>query len=402
MKQATGTFCTIFPAYKDYHFYKDPGQIPYRISKLGYESTLICYGDRKSLQETQKYLKIKCFPYLYRKFNIAIILYLFFRGKRIDVLNTFHLTWSSLLFVFIYKAVNRRGFAYLKLDNCAYLGVYPWEENIADTHSVSSGRTTFKGRLKNKIAGRFFLKKVDLWSIEDDYSRDHFKKKYEFFRGKLITIYNGHTSDLPGSPALCGFEEKEKIILTAGRLGTFQKATEVLLDAFRLVAEQSDFQLHLAGPVETSFRKYIEDYFSNDPSLKERVFFHGALGRDELYGLYCRSKIFCMSSRYEGMAIVFPEAMYYGNAIVTTWPVSVKELVEKNNLGITVEKDDRDALSGALLTLIGDDALRQGMAERAHEVATSLLNWDKIIHGLDIEIKTRKDFEKSKSHDSIN
>lgn len=396
MKQVAGTFCTVFPAYRDYHFYKDPGQIPYRISKLGYESTLICYGDRRSLQETQKYLKIRCFPNLYGKFNMAIILYLIFRGKKIDILNTFHLTWSSLLFVFIYKAVNRRGFAYLKLDNCAYSGVYPWEENIAETSSVSSGKTTIKERLKNRISGRFFLKKVDLWSIEDDYSRDYFEKKYEFFRGKLITVYNGHTSDLPGSPARYGFEEKENIILTAGRLGTFQKATEVLLDAFRTVAEQSDFQLHLAGAVAAPFGKWIEGYFNDYPGLKERVIFHGALGRPELYRLYCRSSIFCLSSRYEGMAIVFPEAMYYGNAIVTTRHVSVRELVEKNNLGITVEKDDPDALSGALLTLIGDDTLRQGMAERAHEVANSLLNWGNIIRGLDREIKTRIGIEKCK------
>ncbi|MBE0679015.1 MAG: glycosyltransferase family 4 protein, partial [Bacteroidales bacterium] len=168
------------------------------------------------------------------------------------------------------------------------------------------------------------------------------------------------------------------------------------------VAEQSDFQLHLAGLVATPFGKWIDGYFNDYPGLKERVILHGELGRQELYRLYCRSSIFCMSSRYEGMAIVFPEAMYYGNAIVTTWPVSVKELVEKNNLGITVEKDDRDALSGALLTLIGDDTLRQGMAERAFEVANSLLNWDKIIRSLDSEIKTRIDFEKNKSQDSSN
>ena len=78
MKIRNGTFCTIFPGYKDFHFYKDPGQIPYRFSKLGYTSTLVCYGRGHDFPETEKYLKITCITdrYLSRKFNSGIIFYL--------------------------------------------------------------------------------------------------------------------------------------------------------------------------------------------------------------------------------------------------------------------------------------------------------------------------------------
>ena len=111
MKTRNGTFCTIFPGYKDFHFYKDPGQVPYRFSKLGYTSTLVCYGKEHDFPETEKYLKITCITdrYLSRKFNLGIIFYLLCNSRKIDILNTFHLAWSSLLFVFIYKVINRKG-----------------------------------------------------------------------------------------------------------------------------------------------------------------------------------------------------------------------------------------------------------------------------------------------------
>jgi hypothetical protein len=264
MKIRNGTFCTIFPGYKDFHFYKDPGQVPYRFSKLGYTSTLVCYGSGHDFPETEKYLKITCIPdrYLSRKFNSGIIFYLLCNSRKIDILNTFHLTWSSLLFAFIYKVINRKGFAYIKLDNCAFSGIYPWAIDVEKQRSVHIRDLNFKRRLKGFIARRLLISKADLWSIEDEYSKDLFESKYSFFKGKLVTVYNGHTSDLPGAVGICNIADKEDIIMTAGRLGTFQKATDVILDAFKTVAAKSTYNLH-CGSVEPSFQSYIEKCSGN-------------------------------------------------------------------------------------------------------------------------------------------
>lgn len=391
MKIRNGTFCTVFPGYKDFHFYKDPGQVPYRFSKLGYTSTLVCYGRGHDFPETEKYLKVTCIPdrYLSRKFNSGIIFYLLCNSRKIDILNTFHLTWSSLLFVFLYKVIHRKGFAYIKLDNCALSGIYSWEIDIEKHRSGHTRDVDFKRRLKNCIARRLLIKKADLWSVEDEYSKDLLESKYSFFKGKLITVYNGHTSDLPGAVGICNIEGKEDIIMTAGRLGTFQKATDVMLDAFKTVAAQSKYNLHLAGPVEPSFQSYIEKYRQANPSLCSRVFFHGPLGREELQRLYCRSKLFCMPSRYEGMAIVFPEAMYYMNAIVTTGNVSLKPLIDKFRIGLVVEKDNPEDLAEALLKLINEKEKREQMAHRAYEISSTILNWNNIIETLQTEIDNR-------------
>lgn len=391
MKARNSTFCTIFPGYKDFHFYKDPGQVPYRFSKLGYTSTLVCYGNLYDFPETEKYLKITCIKdrYLSRKFNAGIIYYLLCNSRKIDILNTFHLTWSSLLFVFIYKVINRKGFSYIKLDNCAFSGIYPWEIEVEKQRPGHMRNVGFKSKVKSFIARNLFIKTADLWSVEDEDSKDLLESKYSFFKGNLITVYNGHTSDLPGSVGICNIADKEDIITTAGRLGTFQKGTDVMLDAYKKVAARSKYDLHLAGPVEPSFQSYIEKYRQANPSLNSRVFFQGPLGREELQRLYCRSKLFCMPSRYEGMAIVFPEAMYYMNAVITTGNVSLKPLIDKFGIGLVVEKDNPEDLAEALLKLINEKEEREQMARRAHEISSTILNWNNIIKTLQTEIDIR-------------
>lgn len=391
MKSQQGTFCTVFPNYRDFHFFKDPGQIPYRFSKMGYAAAVVCYGNDERLYESEKYLKVIKIPdnYRTRKFNSGIVKYLLFNSRKIDILNTFHFSWSSLLFIFIYKTLNRRGFAYLKLDHCVFARSPSERKGSRKNGTLSFGGTTAKSRVKYSVARKFFVRKVDLWSVEDIQSNEVLEAENDYLKGKLITVYNGHTSDLPGTVDFDDHNHKQDIILTAGRLGTIQKATEVLLEAFISVARATKYDLHLAGTVEPAFQAYIEKFLLDDPSLRERIILHGPLGRDELYRLYCRSRIFCLPSRFEGMAIVFPEAMYYGNAIVTTEDVSIKPLIEKYRFGLTVERDDVQALTGAIMKLINDRSLMDAMANRAREVSSTLLNWDSIIYDLRLEIEKR-------------
>jgi glycosyltransferase involved in cell wall biosynthesis len=96
-----------------------------------------------------------------------------------------------------------------------------------------------------------------------------------------------------------------------------------------------------------------------------------------------------MPSRYEGMAIVFPEAMYYMNAIVTTGNVSLKPLIDKFGIGLIVEKDNPEDLAEALLKLINEKEEREQMAHRAHEISSTILNWNNIIKALQAEINSR-------------
>jgi glycosyltransferase involved in cell wall biosynthesis len=393
MKERAASFCTLFPGYKDLHFYKDPGQIPYRLSLRGYDSRIVCFGKSGDFPVTGKHLRVDPLPdrCLSRKFNAGLILYLLKNSGKIDILNLFHYSWSSLLSAFIYKIVNRSGFVYLKIDDCVFAreGI---NAAVRDIDFLSLKGSGMKGRFKSHIASRFFTTKVDLWSIEDEKSREILEARYSFCKGKLITVYNGHTADLHGAPEYPGLSDKENIIVTAGRLGSFQKAVEVVLDAYTKVAEVSDYNLHLAGPSTPQFRTDLEKYLNDNPSLINRVFYHGALSRDDLYRLFNRSRILCLPSRFEGLAIVYPEAMYYGNVVVTTGHVALVPVIETYSTGLAVDRDDSSGLVQAILKLIFNPVQMDQMAEKAHIVSSAIFNWESIINGLVASIEQRNKY----------
>ncbi|MBU4401036.1 MAG: glycosyltransferase family 4 protein [Candidatus Aminicenantes bacterium] len=387
-------FFTIFPKYRDFHFFKDPGQLPFRFLKNGFDAAIICYQNEKDYPATNKHIPMKCITknYLTRKFNLGLIIYLLRMGRRIDILNMFHFTWQTLLLGYVYKMINHGGFLYIKMDNCHDSGNYPWETIFDPTIIVEDHfkhKDTFKLRLKHYLIKKMFVDKVDLWSVEDEESQKYYENKYPFFKNKLVTSYNGHAVDLIDRPPVKEFEEKENIILTAGRLGTHQKATEVLLEAFRIVAARLSWSLYLAGGIEPSFEKIILKFFTNNPELTGRVHFCGLVGKKELFELYNRSKIFCLASRFEGFAVVYPEAMYFGNAIITTPYSSLKEMIIKKKFGAIVEKDAPEALAECVLDLIGDEYKLREYADNARQLSATEFNWNEIVLKLKSNIEER-------------
>src|SRR5690606_8696614 len=114
------------------------------------------------------------------------------------------------------------------------------------------------------------------------------------------------------------FHEKENIILAVGRIGTYQKNTELLLEAL-LNVDLNNWKVFILGPIEENFTAYISNLFTAHPNLKDKIIFAGNItDRLELFGWYNRAKILCMTSRFEGFPITFSEALYFGNYIITT------------------------------------------------------------------------------------
>ena len=395
MKATGQTFCTVFPAYRDFHFYKDPGQIPFRFSRLGYTSLVVTLADDADVIASRSTLNIIAIKstFFNRRFNLGIVRYLLVKGRKINILNLFHFSWQSLLFATLYKKLNPGGFVYLKMDSSRYSGVYEWERNFAGSPDPASGPESgrsLKERIKNWLIRKYFTGNVDLWSVEDDHTNQVYQDQFSFLRGRLVTVYNGHSADLPGAENVRQFDEKEDIIITVGRLGAYQKGTELLLEAFRDIAGGNNFELHLAGPAEPGFEDTMNIYFANNPGLRNRVFLHGNLERDELFRLYNRSRILCMPSRFEGMALVFPEAMYYRNAVLTTPYVSPAGIIKEFKLGLVTGSAEPSQLADNLMMLIRDRSLMRKMADNAHDFALKNFNWDNIVRELDSEINRRR------------
>jgi glycosyltransferase involved in cell wall biosynthesis len=118
-------------------------------------------------------------------------------------------------------------------------------------------------------------------------------------------------------------DQKENIIITAGRIGTVQKNNVILVRAFAILADDfPDWKLYLAGGFDEKIKKKLmNDAFRGlrfSPDIFSRIIFTGGLGKTELYKLYAKAKIFALTSSSEGgTPNVFSESIENGCFFVT-------------------------------------------------------------------------------------
>jgi glycosyltransferase involved in cell wall biosynthesis len=78
-----------------------------------------------------------------------------------------------------------------------------------------------------------------------------------------------------------------------------------------------------------------------------------------------RAAIFCLPSHAEGLPMAMLEAMAAGKAIVTTGVGGIPDAVSDGENGLLVEPGQVAALADALARLLGDEAERRRLGERA-------------------------------------
>ena len=384
MKQKP-TFVTVFTETENFHLVKDVGQLPYFMYKTeGYDATLISYQNNVEyplINNEVDGLKLNFIPnkgrFLY--FELGVLYYLLNKSKSIAVLNLFHFKKDNILYLLIYKLVNPQGKAYIKLD----MDILFFKNYNAFLFS--------NYRIKNfilKALTSWIFKLTDLFSVETDQAKDYLLNVYPELQNKLICIPNGVDNlYLDKEIPIKAFQEKENIILTVGRIGTHQKNTELLLDALK-ITDLKDWKVYILGPIEESFKKYIADFYRESPQLENKIIFTGNItDRKELFDWYNRSKIFCLSSRYEGFPIAFPEALYFGNYLISSPVSSAEHITSKGKYG-TVAKADAHEFSNALQNSIEPGFLSSQRYEEIRRFSKDNFTWPGIVKKLADQIKS--------------
>ena len=384
MKQKP-TFVTVFTETENFHLVKDVGQLPYFMYKTeGYDATLISYQNNVEypfIDQEVNGLKLNFIPnkgrFLY--FELGVLYYLLNHSKSIAVLNLFHFKKDHILYLLIYKLVNPKGKAYIKLD----MDILFFKNYNAFLFS--------NYRIKNlilKALTSWIFKLTDLFSVETDQAKDYLLNVYPELQNKLICIPNGVDNlYLDKEIPIKAFQEKENIILTVGRIGTEQKNTALLLDALK-ITDLKDWKVYILGPIEESFKKYIADFYKEYPQLENKVIFTGNItDRKELFDWYNRSKIFCLSSRYEGFPIAFPEALYFGNYLISS-PVSSAEHITSNGKYGTVARADAHEFSKAIQNSIEPGFLSSQRYEEIRRFSKDNFTWPGIVKKLADQIKS--------------
>jgi glycosyltransferase involved in cell wall biosynthesis len=176
-------------------------------------------------------------------------------------------------------------------------------------------------------------------------------------------------------------QKKENIILTAGRIGTEQKANDVLMTAFASVADKlPSWKLRLAGPVQEEFSKFTDNYFKELPHLKKRIEFLGNItDKEKLYAEYSRAKIFALTSINEGGAPnVIAEALFHGCFTVTSEIDAARDITNDGKCGRSFPIGDFKALSEIFLKICPDEKIWRTAAENSIKYAKSHYDWDLI------------------------
>lgn len=156
----------------------------------------------------------------------------------------------------------------------------------------------------------------------------------------------------------------DSTVLFIGRLVAV-KGQAVLLDAAALLAEHGhkvNVILAGEGPLRPMLERYAEQL-----GLASQVSFPGAVGQEEIHGLYANASIFCLPSFAEGVPGVLMEAMAMELPVVSTRITGVPELVDDGHTGLLVAPGRVNLLVDALERLLVDPALCRRMGSAARE-----------------------------------
>lgn len=333
---------------------KDPFLVPYYLGKeMGSEVTILYSRFSENENLPTEYKGVKLIPFkVYGTWTtspwiryIHIYKYIIKNAKKIDIFMRFFMGRKSEISVMIYKLFNPHGKVYVKLDIDPY-SIYNGNEN-----------RNFFLRFLKRMWYQYYIKQVDVVSCETTEAQKRISRSNEpqyQFGDKLMIVPNGvnETAIEEMGFGNTAYANKENCMITIGRLGTYQKNTEMLLAALGKV-DMKDWKFYFVGSVENEFQKDIDNFYSLHPDKKERVIFTGMItDRQKLYEYLNRSKVFILSSRFESFAIVLAEAKRFMNYIVSTPVGAIYDVIENGKYGEIIAHDDIDGLSKVMQYII--------------------------------------------------
>ncbi len=182
------------------------------------------------------------------------------------------------------------------------------------------------------------------------------------------------------------FSTKEKVILTVGRIGIYEKNNELLLEAFANIAENfPEWTVRLVGKIsEKNFQIYLEQYFIRFPHLRNRVILTGEItNRNELAKEYQKASIFALTSRKEGgTPNVIAEALAAGCYIVTSSIDAAEDATDCGKCGDVFQNENTLALITVFRNLLNNQSKIQQGGHHALTYVKETFNFEKIVDRL--------------------
>lgn len=335
---------------------KDVVQVPLHLGKmLDYEVDICCgYNSKlktrvRQTEQTENNLHFVRGPLGHNALlRIPVhIGYLIRKAHHIDLLMCFHWRLETFCYILIYKFLHPYGKVYVKLDT-------------ETGREWDLTRSRCLSRLLRKKVYHSCLKQTDRLTCETSEIYRILTQSREFgkeLQYKLALMPNGF--DEKGWERLKmkerTFTQKEKLIITVGRLGTRQKNTEMLLNALA-ITDLQDWKVCLIGSMEKEFEKTVEAFFKEYPEKQLQVTFAGQIdSKRQLWEWYNHARVFVLTSRWESYGLVLNEAKRFRNYLVSTPVGAAADLTEEGKYGTLIPQEDAKELSQILTQIINEE-----------------------------------------------
>ena len=186
---------------------------------------------------------------------------------------------------------------------------------------------------------------------------------------KLETIYTGIDFDPgPGKP-----KEHRIVISCVSRLGP-RKGHKLLLEALHQIkSELRHVRVNIVGDGEM---KDELERLSSKLRLDDEVRFLGH--RDDVERILSKSDIYVLPTTSDALPISVIEAMFAGNAVVTTRCGGIPEIIRHQETGLLTEPGNVNQLAACLLQLLKDQRLIKQLGRNAQEFAKTNLTVGKM------------------------
>lgn len=175
------------------------------------------------------------------------------------------------------------------------------------------------------------------------------------------------------------FHHHGPTILFVGRL-VEKKGVSYLLEAFaRVLMQIPAVKLFIIG--EGALHTALEER-ARTLHIANRVTFVGAIAHDELPAYYVGADVVVgpsTSHGFEGLGVVFIEALASGTPVVASRVGGVSDIVRDGETGLLVSERNPDELSRAILKVLSDDSLRARFIAQGRQHVRQTFSWG-VIH----------------------